>query len=65
MGFIDEWKDPWVITVEGNTNVLGSREGDGVYRKRRLVRTVDKVARYLNSRARNKEQRLPPSVPSA
>ncbi|MBC7759130.1 MAG: hypothetical protein H7069_09750 [Phormidesmis sp. FL-bin-119] len=48
VGFIDEWKDPWVITVEGNTNVLGSREGDGVYRKRRLIRTVDKVARYVN-----------------
>ena len=47
VGFIDEWKDPWVMTVEGNTNVLGSREGDGVYRKRRLVRTVDKVARYV------------------
>ena len=48
MGFIDEWKDPWLITVEGNTNVLGSREGDGVYRKRRLVRSVYKVARYVN-----------------
>jgi hypothetical protein len=48
VGFIDEWKDPWVITVEGNTNVLGSREGDGVYRKRRLVRVVDRVARYVN-----------------
>ena len=47
VGFIDEWKDPWVITVEGNTNVLGGREGDGVYRKRRLVRTVDRVARYV------------------
>ena len=47
VGFIDEWKDPWVITVEGNTNVLGSREGDGVYRKRRLVRSVYKVARYV------------------
>ena len=30
------------------TNVLGRREGDGVYRKRRLVRTVDKVARYVD-----------------
>ena len=47
VGFIDEWNDPWVVTVEGNTNVLGSREGDGVYRKRRLVRTVEKVARYV------------------
>ena len=48
VGFIDEWKDPWVITVEGNTNVLGGREGDGVYRKRRLVRSIYKVARYVN-----------------
>ena len=47
VGFIDEWKDPWVITVEGNTNVLGSKEGDGVYRKWRLVRSVYKVARYI------------------
>ena len=47
VGFIDEWKDPWVITVEGNTNVLGSREGDGVYRKRRLVASIYKVARYI------------------
>lgn len=47
VGFVDEWNDPWVITVEGNTNVLGSREGDGVYRKRRLVRSIYKVARYI------------------
>lgn len=46
VGFVDEWKDPWMVTVEGNTNVLGSREGDGVYRKRRLIRSVYKVARY-------------------
>jgi hypothetical protein len=48
VGFVDDWQDPWLITVEGNTNVLGSREGDGVYRKRRLVRSVYKVARYVN-----------------
>lgn len=48
VGFIDEWNDPGVVTVEGNTNVLGSREGDGVYRKRRLVKSVYKVARYVN-----------------
>ncbi len=47
VGFIDQWDDPWVTTVEGNTNVLGSREGDGVYRKRRLVRSIYKVARYV------------------
>ncbi len=48
VGFIDDWQDPWVTTVEGNTSVLGSREGDGVYRKRRLIRSVYKVARYAN-----------------
>jgi hypothetical protein len=47
VGFVDEWDEPWVTTVEGNTNVLGSREGDGVYRKRRLTRSIFKVARYV------------------
>ena len=47
VGFIDQWDGTWLITVEGNTNDAGSREGDGVYRKKRLVRTVYKVARYI------------------
>lgn len=46
-GFIDQWDGTWLITVEGNTNLSGSREGDGVYRKRRLVRSIYKVARYV------------------
>lgn len=46
-GFVDQWKDPWLITVEGNTNSSGSREGDGVHRKRRLIKSVYKVARYI------------------
>ena len=48
VGFIDQWDGTWLITVEGNTNEAGSREGDGVYRKKRLVRTVYKVARYID-----------------
>jgi hypothetical protein len=48
VGFIDEWDGTWLISVEGNTNESGSREGDGVYRKRRLVRTVYRVARYVH-----------------
>ncbi len=47
VGFVDQWDGTWMVTVEGNTNDSGSREGDGVYRKRRLVRTVYKVARYV------------------
>lgn len=49
VGFVDEWNDTWLITVEGNTNPSGSREGDGVYRKRRLVRSIYKVARYVDN----------------
>ncbi len=48
VGFIDKWDGTWLITVEGNTNVYGSREGDGVYRKRRLVTSINKVARYIH-----------------
>lgn len=46
-GFIDQWDGTWVITVEGNTNVSGGREGDGVYRKRRPVKSIYRVARYI------------------
>ncbi len=47
VGFIDQWQSDWVITVEGNTNTEGSREGDGVYRKRRPVKSIYQVARYI------------------
>lgn len=46
VGFVDEWGDKYLISVEGNTNEAGSREGDGVYRKRRLISSIYKVARY-------------------
>jgi hypothetical protein len=39
-GFVDEWGDKYVITTEGNTNEAGSNEGDGVYRKRRLISSI-------------------------
>ena len=48
VGFIDKWDGTWLVSVEGNTNASGSREGDGVYRKRRLTRSIYKVARYVN-----------------
>lgn len=48
IGFIDQWQDAWVITVEGNTNDDGSREGDGVYRKRRIQRQVWAVSNFVD-----------------
>lgn len=36
-----------VETVEGNTNMAGSREGDGVYKKIRLKASLHSVSRWL------------------
>jgi len=47
VGFVDKWDPTTVVTVEGNTNEAGSREGDGVYRKIRLTRQIYAVARYI------------------
>lgn len=47
VGFIHSWGESWVTTVEGNTNDHGSREGDGVYLKRRLQRQVYGVSSFL------------------
>lgn len=47
VGFVDTWGEKWVITVEGNTNEAGSREGDGVWRKRRLVQSVYQVSDFI------------------
>jgi len=49
VGFIDEdWgsDSDKILTVEGNTNGDGSREGDGVYRKRRSKKQIKQVSRW-------------------
>lgn len=48
VGFVDKWGDKEVVTVEGNTNGAGSRDGDGVYKKKRLTAQIYCVARYIN-----------------
>lgn len=48
VGFIDSWGNKYAITVEGNTNEAGSREGDGVYKKRRLLRQIYSVSTFIN-----------------
>ena len=49
VGFIDQWPrdGDYFISVEGNTNDNGSREGNGVYKKRRLKRAASKVSRWI------------------
>ena len=48
VGFIDKKDGNYYITVEGNTNEAGSREGDGVYRKRRHIKTIYAISRWIN-----------------
>jgi len=47
VGFIDKQEGNYYITVEGNTNEAGSREGDGVYRKRRHIKTIYAISRWI------------------
>lgn len=47
VGFVHRFGDKYTITVEGNTNEEGSREGDGVYLKRRLTKQLYKISRYV------------------
>lgn len=39
-GLVEKLEGRMVVTIEGNTNDDGSREGDGVYRKRRPLDTM-------------------------
>lgn len=48
VGFFEKIdKDGYFITVEGNTNGGGSREGDGVYKKKRDPIKIYAVSRYI------------------
>ncbi|MGF1926306.1 MAG: peptidoglycan-binding protein [Bacteroidia bacterium] len=47
-GLVERKQNNWIISIEGNTNGNGSREGDGVYRKWRHVKTIAKFADWIN-----------------
>lgn len=47
VGMVEQQQDDWVFSIEGNTNPAGSREGDGVYRKRRHCKTIYAFANWL------------------
>lgn len=52
VGFIDKWGPTYVITVEGNTGPQNTgqatREGQGVYRKKRIKRQIYAVANWID-----------------
>ncbi|MBU0695426.1 MAG: peptidoglycan-binding protein [Bacteroidetes bacterium] len=47
VGFVADLQHDWVISIEGNSNADGSREGDGVYRKRRPLHLIYDLANWL------------------
>ena len=48
VGFIDQWSNTRVRTIEGNTNAAGSREGDGVYIKYRMLKQISVTANWID-----------------
>ncbi|WP_256003560.1 peptidoglycan-binding protein [Pedobacter deserti] len=51
-GIVTGWQGDWVLGTEGNTNMSGARDGEGVYRKIRHQRTVAKLANWLDNAGR-------------
>lgn len=46
IGVIVAIEGRWVITVEGNTNALGSRDGGGIELRRRRIDTIWVISRW-------------------
>lgn len=52
VGLIEKQDGDWLLSLEGNTNLSGSRDGDGVYRKRRHRKTVYAIADWISNNRR-------------
>jgi len=52
VGIIIKEKDDFIYSVEGNTDVAGSREGDGVYLRQRHKRTIYRIADWISERGK-------------
>jgi hypothetical protein len=47
-GFVERTDGRYILTIEANTNGGGSRDGDGVYRRRRELRKLYAVTNYIH-----------------
>lgn len=52
VGLIEKEDGNWILSLEGNTNLEGSREGDGVYRKRRHKKTIYQISDWIGTERR-------------
>jgi len=50
VGIIVRREGDWITSVEGNTGISGSREGEGVFRKKRQVRTIHSMSDWIIER---------------
>jgi len=48
VGLIEKENGDWLVSIEGNTNLEGSREGDGVYRKRRHKKSIYQISDWIS-----------------
>lgn len=54
-GLVERQEGDWLTTIEGNTNIMGSREGDGVYRKRRPLKAIRYFADWAKKKGADNE----------
>lgn len=50
VGLIVRQEGDFIISIEGNTNLAGSREGEGVYLKKRHIKTIHSMADWVKER---------------
>ena len=53
-GMVEQVKGNWITGIEGNTSISGSRDGDGVYRKLRHIKTVQGYADWILNNSKKK-----------
>ncbi|MBB6503018.1 peptidoglycan-binding protein [Pedobacter cryoconitis] len=49
VGLVEKIQGDWCLSIEGNTNLNGSIEGDGVYRKRRHLKSIYQIADWVTA----------------
>lgn len=54
VGLVVHQMGSWVTLVEANTNVAGSREGDGVYKKLRNIKSIHSLADWVAERRKTR-----------
>lgn len=49
VGLVEKIEGKWCLSIEGNTSITGSRDGDGVYRRRRLLKTIAHISNWVKT----------------